>query len=98
MGLIRNLFLMLHNIITVVGIVHWGHICKWIMYVWMIVIAVHIDTKLLCSGVGWYESSRSGEVVIELMRCLIIVKKDKPIHTWTLVTLIFVPLTFNTGL
>ena len=49
-GIIRNLFRILKNIPTVVGIMHRGPDCEWKFYAWLIITDLHMGTKICC---GW---------------------------------------------
>ena len=52
LGLNGNLFLILWNIPTVVGMIHRGHGCKWEIYAQLIVTNIYIYTKR--SVVEWW--------------------------------------------
>ena len=52
-GSSRNLFRILHNIPTVVGITHIGYSCKCGMYVRLIMIGLRLVIKFRCCRGGW---------------------------------------------
>ena len=79
----RNLFHILRNIFTVIGIACRGYSCKCGTCVWLIIIDVRIYTKyfyvgdIICKGVraweGVYEGVRSGEGgVIKVIRWFLV--------------------------
>ena len=55
LGLGRNLFHILHNIPTVVGITIRGNGYEWIIYDQLIWTNIHIDIKDICNQCGWYK-------------------------------------------
>ena len=53
LGLSKNLFHTLHNITTVVGILHRGNGCEWVFYAHFIEMYIKIGNKDVCGGYGW---------------------------------------------
>ena len=68
----RNLFCILQNIPTIVGIMYRGHGCECTIYVFLIVIDVRIHTNYCCGGGGRYKSMRAREDIVKFIAWLLI--------------------------
>ena len=52
LGLSRNLFLILHNITTLIGIARRGQVCECGIYVWLFIIGALVGIKDFCDEYG----------------------------------------------
>ena len=68
LGLSRNLFHILRNIPTVIGIMNMGNSLKCRIYARFIIIDIHIYTKTFCGGGGWQKRMTREEDVVEAIK------------------------------
>ena len=88
LGLSKNLLCIIHNIPNKVVIIHSCDVFKCVIYVWLIIIYLHIGNGIFCGKGGWWKYLWSGEVVVKLIDLLLI---------WILENFYFVFLLFLSG-